>query len=103
MHPARSVTVVNPSPGGGPSTALQFLVNNPTPTISGMSPQTVNPGLGFRPTVRGTDFVATSMRRLNGADIPTTVDSDAKPHAEVPEPAFLGVHAVSGGKAGSNR
>jgi len=38
------LTVVNPSPGGGTSSAVDFLVNNPVPAISRINPTSVVAG-----------------------------------------------------------
>jgi hypothetical protein len=38
------LTVVNPSPGGGASAAIDFPVNNPAPTITSVSPANVTAG-----------------------------------------------------------
>ncbi len=52
------VSVSNEGPGGGASNALPFVVNNPAPTISALSPKTVLLGsTSFSLTVTGTGFV----------------------------------------------
>ena len=68
-----SVTVFNPAPGGGTSNAVSFVVGNPVPTISSLSPSSATPGgPAFTLTVNGTGFVSTSKVRWNGADRTTT-------------------------------
>ena len=70
-----SVTVTNPSPGGGTSGAQTFAVNNPAPAIDpgGLSPATRLAGeAGFTLTVNGSGFNANSVVRWNGADRATT-------------------------------
>ncbi len=62
-----SVTVFNPSPGGGTSNAQTFTVNNPVPTTSGLNPYYKTAGdASFTLTVNGSGFVQTSLVRWNG-------------------------------------
>jgi serine protease len=68
-----SVTVFNPTPGGGTSNATTFTVNNPVPTITGLSPSWAIPGEPtFTLTVHGTGFVNGSVVRWNGSNRTTT-------------------------------
>jgi hypothetical protein len=68
-----SVTVFNPAPGGGSSSAVSFQVNNPVPAISGLSPSSAAAGSGaFTLTISGTGFISASVVRWNGAERPTT-------------------------------
>jgi hypothetical protein len=65
-----SVTVVNPSPGGGTSNALSFTINtsNPAPSIASLSPSSAAVGgAAFSLTVTGSNFVAASTVNWNGA------------------------------------
>jgi Immunoglobulin I-set domain len=65
---AYAVLVTNPSPGGGPSNAVDFTVNNPVPTISDLSPSSVTAGAAAQTlTVDGTNFLSTSAVTYNGA------------------------------------
>src|SRR6266404_2890720 len=67
------VTVVNPSPGGGTSSAASVTIQNPVPAITSVSPATVIPGsAAFTLTVNGTGFVASSVVQWNGSARPTT-------------------------------
>ncbi len=67
------VTVVNPSPGGGMSTAASFAINNPVPTLAGMSPASANAGaVGFTLTLTGGGFNSESQAQWNGNNRPTT-------------------------------
>jgi uncharacterized protein (TIGR03437 family) len=70
------VTVFNPTPGGGTSNKLDFIVNNPMPGITSLSPNSAAAGsAGFTLTVNGSKFVKESKVRWNNVDRPTTVVS----------------------------
>jgi hypothetical protein len=78
-----SVTVFNPTPGGGTSNAVSFSVNpntgNPVPTITGLNPSSATPGGGgFTLTVNGTNFISSSVVRWKGANRTTTYVSSTK-------------------------
>jgi hypothetical protein len=63
-----SVTVQNPGPGDGASSALTFTVNNPLPTLTALDPGAVFPGSpAFTLTVTGTNFVSGSAVLWDGA------------------------------------
>ena len=63
------VTVVNPTPGGGTSSAIAFTVANPVPVLSSLSPAMVTVGSeALELTVRGSQFVSTATVQWNGAD-----------------------------------
>jgi hypothetical protein len=71
-----NVTAANPNPGGGTSNARTFTVNNPLPTLTGVNPSSAAVGAAaFTLTVNGTNFVAGSKIRWNGADLITTYGS----------------------------
>lgn len=79
------VTVFNPAPGGGISNALTFTINNPTPALTGLSPDgALRGGSAFTLTVTGTGFVSGSIVRWNGADRTTTFDSPTRLTASIP-------------------
>src|SRR5206468_2995317 len=68
-----SVTVVTPAPGGGTSAAQTFPVDNPIPTITGLTPTSATAGgAAFTLTVNGTGFVNGATVRWNGATRTTT-------------------------------
>jgi IPT/TIG domain len=68
-----SVSVFNPAPGGGTSSAQTFTINNPAPTITTLSPSSATAGgAGFTLTVNGTNFVAGSTVNFNGSARTTT-------------------------------
>ena len=71
-----SVTVVNPTPGGGTSNAQSFSIanpGNPAPSIAALVPaSTLAGGTAFTLTVQGTGFDGTSVVRWNGVARTTT-------------------------------
>ena len=68
-----SVTVFNPTPGGGTSNALTFTLNNPVPTTTGLIPASVSAGgSAFTLTVNGSGFVNGSAVQWNGSSRTTT-------------------------------
>lgn len=83
---AVQVTVFNPTPGGGTSSASSFTVvqTNPVPTITSLNPTSVTAGgAAFTLTVNGTNFVSGSVVRVNGADRSTTFVSATQLTAQV--------------------
>jgi len=80
-----SVTVFNAAPGGGTSNAQIFTVNNPVPTMTGLSPSAVTAGgPAFTLTVNGTGFVSTSAVRWNGVNRTTAFVSAVQLTAAIP-------------------
>ncbi len=83
-----SVTVFNPTPGGGTSNAQTFTItaaNNPVPTTTGISPTSaIEDGAGFTLTVNGTNFVGASVVRWGGANRTTTFVSATRLTATIP-------------------
>jgi uncharacterized protein (TIGR03437 family) len=80
------VTVFNPAPGGGTSTALTFTITqpNPLPSISSLNPGSVTVGgAAFTLTVSGTNFIQPSRIRWNGAEVPTTFVSATQLTAQI--------------------
>jgi hypothetical protein len=74
-----SVTVSNPTPGGGPSNALTFTINNPVPTVASIQPASAtHGGAAFSLTVRGTGFQHNSTVLWNGSPRMTTYVSAAQ-------------------------
>lgn len=79
------VAVTNPSPGGGTSNAVDFVVNNPAPTISAISPDVIAAGAtDTTVTVSGTNFLPTSTASLNGVLLATSFISSTELNAIVP-------------------
>jgi uncharacterized protein (TIGR03437 family) len=84
-----SVTVFNPTPGGGVSPIAFFTVNpaqgNPLPLLTALNPPAVAAGSGeFMLTVNGSSFVLGSKARWNGQDLLTAFDSSTRLTATVP-------------------
>ena len=82
-----TIDVFNAPPGGGPSNALTFIVDepNPLPALSAISPSIVDlGGPEFTLTVTGTGFVETSVVRWRGRDRSTRFISDTELRASIP-------------------
>jgi len=72
-----SVSVSNPTPGGGSSGALKFSVMAPKPVVAMLSPNAIPQGADATITVTGSGFEANSVVLFNGSERPTTfVDSN---------------------------
>jgi hypothetical protein len=62
-----AVVVTNPGPGGGTSNAVSFVVDNPQPTLSSVSPPSALAGAAAQTlTLTGTNFVSSSTVTYNG-------------------------------------
>ena len=71
-----SVTVNNPTPGGGTSGAQSFTVNNPLPTIASLAPSSGTAGgSAFSLTVTGANFVSGSVVQGGSNRITTYVSA----------------------------
>jgi hypothetical protein len=72
-----TVAVENAAPGGGSSNTMNLAVDNPLPTLAGISPPSTTAGGGaFTLSLTGTGFVNGAVARLNGSNRATTfVDS----------------------------
>jgi Domain of unknown function (DUF4214) len=78
------ITVQNPGPGGGNSSAVNFTVNNPVPTLSSLTPtSTTVGGAAFALTVNGTNFVNGSVVKINGSNRTTTFVSSTQLTAQI--------------------
>lgn len=81
-----TVTVTNPTPGGGVSNGLQFTINGPAVTVTGLSVNP-NPVTGGSPTT-GTVTLSGKAPSPNGASVTVTSDnSAATPTSPVVVPA----------------
>jgi hypothetical protein len=95
---ADNISVTNPGPGGGSSaTSLLFTVNNPSPTVTQVSPTSIPSGAATTLTVTGSGFVPASKVTLDGQNLATAFVSSAKLQASVPgNPAFpSGNHQIA--------
>jgi len=97
-----SITVANPTPGGGISNAQNFTVTgtatNPIPMISSISPASVVAGNGaFTLTISGSNFNTSSVVKFNGINKATTFVSGALVTATIPaaDVAMTGSHIVN--------
>jgi len=94
-----TVTVVNPSPGGGASNSLTFTINapgNPVPVISSLSPPSAAAGgAAFTLTVNGSSFITASTVHWNGTLLTTTYSSATKLTAAVPAPDIASAGTAS--------
>ena len=81
-----SVTVFNPTPGGGTSNAQTFTINNPTPSTRSLNPSTAFSGReAFRLTVNGNGFNSSSVVQWNGVSRTTTYVSSTRLTASISE------------------
>lgn len=87
------VTVSTPAPGGGTSSALTFTIDNPSPTVASLNPNSATAGgAGFTLTVTGTNYVPTSMVQWNGSARSTTFVSSTSLQAAI---ASADINSVS--------
>lgn len=90
-----SVTVFNPSPGGGLSNVAMFTItqpNCPVPALNSISPTSVSAGaVAFALTANGSSFCSTSKVRWNGQDLATTFTSSTQLTAQVTTDLVAGV------------
>lgn len=81
-----NVTVFNPAPGGGTSSAVKFTITNiPPPEITSLSPETTIVGTnGLTLNVNGKNFTASSKVQWNGSDRTTTFANGTLLMATIP-------------------
>jgi hypothetical protein len=73
------VVVINPTPGGGSSSAATLTVGNPVPAITSVSPGAASVGSAAETlTVNGTGFVSSSTANFNGTARPTSFVSSTQ-------------------------
>jgi YVTN family beta-propeller protein len=73
-----AVTVTNPGSSGGTSNAINFTIASglsSAPTIQVLSPSCAPAGEPVQLEVAGLNFVASSVVRWNGSDLPTTMNA----------------------------
>lgn len=79
------ITVFSPAPGGGESLSADFVVNNPVPAITLISPTSKAAGSAeFTLDVSGTDFLTTSVVRFNGVNKTTIFVNGTALQATIP-------------------
>jgi alpha-tubulin suppressor-like RCC1 family protein len=70
------VTVLNPAPGGGTSSALPFSVTNPAPIATGLAPRNhIADGKAFTVIVRGSNFVTNAIATFRDSPRPVAYAS----------------------------
>ncbi len=80
------VTVTNPAPGGGTSAAVSFVVNNPAPTLTSISPNSAtHGGPTFTLTATGTGYDSVSVIEWNAKKLATTYVNGTTLTATVPK------------------
>ncbi|MCX6290225.1 MAG: IPT/TIG domain-containing protein [Bacteroidetes bacterium] len=81
-----SVTIFNPAPGGGTSSAQTFTItSNPVPVLTSMSPSSATAGSpAFVLTVTGSNFMNGSAIKWNGTSLITTYISGTQLSASIP-------------------
>lgn len=83
------VTVANPAPGGGKSSAIAFTISNPSASVDAINPSAAFVGSApFEMTVAGAGFVPGSAVLFNGASLTTTLVSPGTLKAQVPASAL---------------
>lgn len=88
------LTVVNPSPGGGTSSAVDFSVNNPLAAITKINPASALAGSGDTVLdISGFGFVPSSVIAWNGAALTTTFVSATEAKATLPAADLTGSSA----------
>jgi hypothetical protein len=93
-----AITVFNPTPGGGPSNAinLQVASQNPVPTLTSINPTSKTAGdAAFTLTVNGTGYVATSVIKWNGVARTTNFVSATQLTAQITEADIASAGAVN--------
>ena len=82
------VTVYTPTPGGGTSNAINFIItagNNPLPVVTGLTPNNVTVGGGsFTLAVTGSNFISSSIIKWNNVALTTTFVNSTQVIAFVP-------------------
>jgi hypothetical protein len=89
-----TITVTNPTPGGGTSNGVDFevesLIPNPVPVLDSIDPEEIVEEFGdFLLTCTGSNFIPASVIRIDGVDLATTYNSATELEATVPGSAIL--------------
>ena len=92
---AGSLTVSNPTPGGGVSAPMMYALSDPAPLIASLSPSSgSSEGPAFTLTVNGSGFVAATQILWNGSPVTTSYVSGSQVTAAIPA-AFIGFPGAS--------
>jgi RHS repeat-associated protein len=84
-----SLSVSNPTPGGGTSNAMTFLVPNPLPVLTLINPNTIKAGSpGFNLSLNGSGFVPGSSVLFNNHPLPASFIDSTHLEAQVPATAI---------------
>ncbi len=74
-----SVSVVNPTPGGGTSNVVTFTATTPIPALTSIAPNSaISGGAAFTLTLNGSNFINTSVAQWNGSNRVTTFVSSTQ-------------------------
>lgn len=80
-----SITVANPSPGGGSSNAVPFAIQNPAPVITSLNPSVVPDGsLDTQVQITGSNFLPGSTVSANSTVVASTFVSATQLVATIP-------------------
>jgi YVTN family beta-propeller protein len=91
-----TVTVFNPTPGGGLSNVATFIITVPLPVLVTITPNSTTSGSSaFTLTLTGAAFISTSVARWNGANLPTTFVNSTQLTALIPATDVLAVGTAS--------
>ena len=104
------VSVRNPTPGGGNSNSLQFVVSTPVPALTSLAPNSaIAGGAAFTMTLNGSNFISTSVAQWNGSNRVTTFVSPTQLTAAITAADIAAVGTASvqvfyaDGKSGQHR
>jgi hypothetical protein len=88
------ITVMNPAPGGGVSTAATLTINNPSPVMSAINPASMLAGSADTLLdVTGSGFVSLAVITWNGSALTTTFVSGTELKATLPAADMTGSSA----------
>lgn len=88
------INVFNPEPGGGTSNPVNLTIVNPKPRITALGPDTAVAGSSdVTMIVSGDGFVAASVVRFNGVDLPTTYITGTQVTVVIPAAGLINAGA----------
>jgi uncharacterized protein (TIGR03437 family) len=91
-----TISVLNPTPGGGISNGLTFTISNPAPAITTIAPTSANAGsAAVTVTVNGTGFTSASKVRFNSNELATTFVSATQLTATIPASSLTAAGAAN--------